>query len=342
MGKKSEVAMMVSVMQTRIVLNSFERFFSNPVRATADRGWVPGRRCAAALLAGLLALLAGCAGPGGLVTVSPETAPGVSKRAPRIGLALGGGAAKGFAHVGVIAVLEEAGLRPAYVVGTSAGSLVAALYASGKSSAELQKAALNIEEAAITDWMLPLVGRGVFRGDALGRYVNDAVGGRLIEDMRIPLGVVATDLGNGQAVLFQRGDTGTAVRASSAVPAVFVPVKINGRDYVDGGLVAPVPVRFARQMGAEVVIAVDISTPPEDSATKDTLQILLQTFSIMGKSINLHELREADIIVRPSLAGLKSADFSARQRAIDSGRAAMLAALPALRARLDSAALAQR
>jgi NTE family protein len=189
--------------------------------------------------------------------------------------------------------------------------------------------------------MLPLVGRGVFRGDALGRFVNESVGGRLIEDMRIPLGVVATDLGSGQAVLFQRGDTGTAVRASSAVPAVFVPVKINGRDYVDGGLVAPVPVRYARQMGAELVIAVDISTAPEDSATKDTLQILLQTFSIMGKSINQHELREADIVVRPSLVGLKSADFSARQRAIDAGRAAMLAALPALRARLQTVVIAQ-
>ena len=322
------------LMQTRIILNSFESYFSDACSRLR-------RSAAAALSAVLVAALAGCAGPGGPAPVSPEVAPALSKRAPRIGLALGGGAAKGFAHVGVIAVLEEAGLRPDYVVGTSAGSLVAALYASGKSSAELQKTAMSKEEAAITDWMLPLVGRGVFRGDALGRFVNESVGGRLIEDMRIPLGVVATDLGSGQAVLFQRGDTGTAVRASSAVPAVFVPVKINGRDYVDGGLVAPVPVRYARQMGAELVIAVDISTAPEDSPTKDTLQILLQTFSIMGKSINQHELREADIVVRPSLVGLKSADFSARQRAIDAGRAAMLAALPALRARLQTVVIAQ-
>ena len=322
------------LMKTRIILNSFESYFSGACCRLR-------RSAAAALSAVLVAALAGCAGPGGPAPVSPEVAPALSKRAPRIGLALGGGAAKGFAHVGVIAVLEEAGLRPDYLVGTSAGSLVAALYASGKSSAELQKTAMSMEEAAITDWMLPLVGRGVFRGDALGRFVNESVGGRLIEDMRIPLGVVATDLGSGQAVLFQRGDTGTAVRASSAVPAVFVPVKINGRDYVDGGLVAPVPVRYARQMGAELVIAVDISTAPEDSATKDTLQILLQTFSIMGKSINQHELREADIVVRPSLVGLKSADFSARQRAIDAGRAAMLAALPALRARLQTVVIAQ-
>ncbi|MBC7718873.1 MAG: patatin-like phospholipase family protein [Chitinophagaceae bacterium] len=266
--------------------------------------------------------------------------PDVLKKPLKIGLALGGGAARGFAHVGVIAVLEEAGLKPQIVVGTSAGSLVAALYATGKTSAQLQQTALNMEEVAITDWMLPIFGRGMFRGEALARYVNELTANRLIENMAIPLGIVATDLSNGQAVLFQKGDTGTAVRASSAVPAVFVPVRINGRDYVDGGLVSPVPVRFARQMGADIVVAVDISSPPEGNPANDTLQILLQTFAIMGKSINQYELKDADVVVRPSLIGLKSADFSARQRAMDAGRAAMLAALPALKAKLALGAAA--
>lgn len=279
-------------------------------------------------------MLSGCASPVRNTSAPPAPIDVASKKPLKIGLALGGGAARGFAHVGVIAVLEEAGLRPQLVVGTSAGSLVAALYASGKTSAQLQQTALNMEEVAITDWMLPIFGRGMFRGDALAKYVNELVVGRLIENMAIPLGIVATDLGNGNAVLFQRGDTGTAVRASSAVPAVFVPVKINGRDYVDGGLVSPVPVRFARQMGADVVIAVDISNLPEANAADGSLQILLQTFAIMGKSINDFELKGADLVVRPSQAGLKSADFSSRQRAIDAGRAAMLAALPALKARL--------
>ena len=276
-------------------------------------------------------VLAGCSTP---LVVAPAPPEPAVKKPLKVGLALGGGAARGFAHVGVIAVLEEAGIKPQLVVGTSAGSLVAALYASGKTSAQLQQTALNMEEVAITDWMLPIIGRGMFRGEALARYVNELLGGRLIENMAIPLGIVATDLGNGQAVLFQRGDTGTAVRASSAVPAVFVPVKISGREYVDGGLVSPVPVRFARQMGADVVIAVDISNPPEANAADGTLQILLQTFAIMGKSINDYELKTADLVVRPSQVGLKSADFSSRQRAIDAGRAAMLAALPALKAKL--------
>jgi NTE family protein len=284
-------------------------------------------------LIGLL-FLNGCATRAALPTDS-SAAPAAVQKTLKLGLALGGGAARGFAHVGVIAVLEEAGLRPHIVVGTSAGSLVAALYASGKTSAQLQQTALNMEEVAITDWMLPLIGRGMFRGDALARYVNELVSSRLIENMLIPLGIVATDLGNGNAVLFQKGDTGTAVRASSAVPAVFVPVKINGREYVDGGLVSPVPVRFARQMGADVVIAVDISNPPEANSSDGSLQILLQTFAIMGKSINQYELAGADVVVRPSLSGLKSADFTSRQRAMDAGRAAMLAALPGLMAKLS-------
>lgn len=330
-------------MQTRPILNYFNLIYSVG-KKRPDQGIVWGlqgwmrQRCQRlwVLLVLPVVLLAGCASQPVPSMSGGDVSRAVQKKPLKIGLALGGGAARGFAHVGVIAVLEEAGLRPQFVVGTSAGSLVAALYASGKTSAQLQQTALNMEEVAITDWMLPIIGRGMFRGDALARYVNELVAGRLIENMAIPLGIVATDLNSGQAVLFQRGDTGTAVRASSAVPAVFVPVKINGREYVDGGLVAPVPVHFVRQMGADLVIAVDISSPPEANSASDTLQILLQTFAIMGQSINQYELKDADVVVRPSLTGLKSADFSARQRAMDAGRAAMLAALPALKARLGA------
>ena len=262
----------------------------------------------------------------------PNSVLPLPKIPPRIGLALGGGAARGFAHVGVIQVLEEAGIRPSLVVGTSAGSLVAAIYASGKSGSQLQQIALTMEEATFTDWTLPIFNNGMLRGDALARYVNGQVGSKLIEDMPMPLGVVATDLQTGQGVLFQRGDTGTAVRASSAVPAVFLPVKISGREYVDGGLVSPVPVRFARQMGAELVIGVDISSAPEGNLASGVLQILLQTFSIMGKSINAFELKDADSVVRPALSGVGSSDFGARRRSIEAGRQAMLQMLPQLRA----------
>ena len=260
----------------------------------------------------------------------------MAKRLPRIGLALGGGAARGFAHVGVIQVLEEAGVRPDLVVGTSAGSLVAALYASGRNGQQLQQVAETMEEAAFADWTLPIFNRGMLRGEALARYVNTHVSSKLIEQMPLPLGIVATDLNSGAGVLFQRGDTGTAVRASSAVPALFLPVKIGNQEFVDGGLVSPTPVRYVRRMGAELVIAVDISSAPEGNPAGDPIQILLQTFAIMGKSINSYELRDADIVVRPALVGVGSADFTARRRAIEAGRAAMQALLPQLKAAIQA------
>lgn len=279
-------------------------------------------------------LLQGCSSApksqdAGARTPTPSATP--AKPAPRIGLALGGGAARGFAHIGVIQVLEEAGIKPSVVVGTSAGSLVAALYASGKGGAELQRVAEAMEEAALTDWTLPIFSRGVFRGEALARYVNAQLGNRLIEQLPLPLGILATDLHTGEGVLFQRGDVGVAVRASSAVPGIFLPVPIGQREFVDGGLVAPVPVGFARQMGAELVIAVDISTTPQSNPPSDAFKVLLQTFSIMGRTINNHELKGADLVVRPSLSGVGSSDFAARRRSIEAGRAAMQALLPRLR-----------
>jgi len=290
-------------------------------------------------LLGALAL-AGCATappPAAPVPPPPPAAPPPPPRPPRIGLALGGGATRGFAHIGVIQVLEEAGIKPDLVAGTSAGSLVATMYAAGRSGAELAKVALAMDESAITDWAFP--GRGLIRGEALARYVREQTGQRTIEQLPMPLGIVATDLDNGEPVLFRRGDAGTAVRASSAVPAVFQPVSINGREYVDGGLASPVPVRFARQMGAEFVIAVDISSPPDGNATGDAMRMLLQTFAIMSRSINTFELRDAEVVVRPKLVGVSSADFTVRRKAIAAGREAALAVLPAIKQKM---ALASR
>jgi NTE family protein len=268
--------------------------------------------------------------------VPPPPPVAIPKRPPKIGLALGGGAARGFAHVGVIAALEEAGIKPDMVVGTSAGSLVAAIYATGKTAAQLQQVALSMEESEITDWTLPFFGRGMLRGDALARYINVQVNNKLIESMVMPLGIVATDLRTGLGTLFQRGDTGMAVRASSAVPSVFNPVKIGMAEYVDGGLVSPVPVRYARQMGAELVIAVDISSAPEGNASDSQLAILLQTFAIMGKSINSFELKDAELVVRPELAGVKGGDFTSRRRSIDAGKLAMQRAIPQLKALIEA------
>ena len=330
------------ITQTRIILSNNPGNSGEHPQCRGLRAGMGSRvRLTLARLMGLVVAvgLAGCAVQP-IEPPRPDEPPvvvqPVAKKPPRIGLALGGGAARGFAHVGVIQVLEEAGIKPDLVVGTSAGSLVAAIYASGKNGVQLQQVSEAMEEAMLTDWTLPLFNRGMLRGEAMARYVNTQVAGRLIEAMPLPLGIVATDLNSGEAILFRRGDTGSAVRASSAVPSVFQPVKISGREYVDGGLVSPVPVRSARQMGAELVIAVDISSAPEGNPASDTLQVLLQTFAIMGKSINTFELRDADVVVRPVLLGIGSADFGSRRRSIEAGRQAMLASLPQLRAAMEA------
>lgn len=286
-------------------------------------------------VAGLALALVGC---GTLQTPPEPTVPQAVEpqtRAPKVGLALGGGAARGFAHVGVIQVLEENGITVDVLAGTSAGSVVAVQYAFGMNGRQLEQAAINMDEATLSDWTLPLFGRGLLRGEALARYVNQQVNGMTLEQLRRPVGVLATDLVTGQGVLFRKGDTGTAVRASSAVPGVFSPVNIAGRDFVDGGLVAPVPVESVRRMGAELVIAVDISSAPQDGNGNDVLRTLLQTFTIMGQSINQHALKDADVVVRPNLAGMGSAEFTSRQRAIAAGREAMQQAMPKLRERLQ-------
>ncbi|RZI43009.1 patatin-like phospholipase family protein [Herbaspirillum sp. HC18] len=291
------------------------------------------------LVSSFLALLSACSTVQAPPTSQPVVQPAAQpkpQRHVRIGLALGGGAARGFAHIGVIKTLEAQGIVPDIVVGTSAGSLVGALYAAGNNGFALHKMALEMDEAAISDWSVPLFAKstGVFKGEALQNYINRTVNNVPLEKLKVPFGAVATDLQTGQPILFQRGNTGAAVRASSAVPGVFQPVRIGERSYVDGGLVSPVPVRFAREMGADFVIAVNISSQPEAQPSASTLDVLLQTFAIMGQSINAFELKEADIVIQPRLGSMKGNDFPGRNTAILAGEQAASALLPEIKRKL--------
>jgi NTE family protein len=297
-----------------------------------------------AVLLSSLVLIAGCSTPPvsqvPVIAATPaagtQVPAGKQPRHVKIGLALGGGAARGFAHIGVIKALEAQGIVPDIVVGTSAGSLVGALYAAGNNGFALNKMALEMDEAAISDWSVPFFskGTGVLKGEALQNYVNRTVNNVPIERLKIPFGAVATDLQTGAPILFRRGNTGVAVRASSAVPSVFQPVKIGDRNYVDGGLVSPVPVRFAREMGADFVIAVNISSQPDAQPSSSSLDVLLQTFAIMGQSINYYELREADIVIQPRLGTMKGNDFPGRNTAILAGEQAATAALAEIKRKL--------
>lgn len=261
------------------------------------------------------------------VVVKPAPAPKI-----RIGLALGGGAAKGFAHIGVIKMLEANGLRLEVVSGTSAGSVVGALYASGMDAFQMQQTAFALDEAKIRD--VSLFSGGVVKGQKLQDYVNELVKQRPIERMRKPFAAVSTQLETGERTVFTRGNTGQAVRASSSIPGVFEPVSIGRWHYVDGGIVSPVPVDAARQLGADFVIAVDISTKASGKTPGSLLGNVNQSITIMGQRLGAQELARADVVIRPRVSDIGAADFDQRNNAILEGEKAALAAMPQIRARL--------
>ena len=280
-------------------------------------------------------LAGGCASTGGPApaAVAPPPPPAVRVAPIRIGLALGGGAAKGFAHIGVIKMLEANGIQPEVVSGTSAGSVVGALYASGMDAFQMQRQAFALDEAKIRD--VSLFSGGVVKGQKLQDYVNELVGGRTLDKMRKPFAVVATNLANGERTVFVRGNTGQAVRASSSIPGVFEAVAIGKAHYVDGGVVSPVPVDAARELGADFVIAVDISSKADGiDSTTSMLGNVNQSIRIMGQKLGAQELARADFVIRPKVNDIGPADFAAKNRAILEGERAAQAALPQIRAKI--------
>ena len=250
----------------------------------------------------------------------------------RIGIALGGGAAKGFAHIGVIEMLEANGFKPEVVSGTSAGSVVGAFYASGMDAFQMQQHAVALDEASIRD--VTLFNGGLVRGQKLQDYVNRMVGNRAFDKMKKPFAAVSTQLETGQRTVFVNGNIGQAVRASCSIPGVFEPVKIGRFYYVDGGVVSPVPVDAARQLGADFVIAVDISTRITGKTPENLLGVVNQSITIMGQKLGQQEIARADVVIRPKVNDIGPADFEQRARAILEGEKAALAAMPQIRAKL--------
>ncbi len=287
-----------------------------------------------ALAALLLTLLAACGAPTRPDPPQQAVAPAPQPRPVKIkiGLALGGGAAKGFAHIGVIKMLEANGFKPEVVSGTSAGSVVGALYASGMTVFETQEHAVALDEARIRD--VTLFNGGLVRGQKLQDYVNEMVKARPFEKLRLPFAAVSTRLETGERTVFARGNVGQAVRASCSIPGVFEPVKIGDYYYVDGGVVSPVPVDAARQLGADFVIAVDISTKAGGRTPESLLGVVNQSIAIMGQKLGEQEMTRANVIIRPQVNDIGPADFEQRSRAILEGEKAALAAMPQIRAKL--------
>ncbi|WP_083300777.1 patatin-like phospholipase family protein [Jeongeupia sp. USM3] len=272
-------------------------------------------------------LLAAC-------TTTPPAPPTPAAPPPkvRVGLALGGGAAKGFAHIGVIKMLEANGIRVDTVAGTSAGSVVGGLYASGMDAFALQEKAFGLDEAQIRD--VSLLNGGIVKGQKLQDFVNQLVTNRPIDKFAKPFGAVATELDTGKRTVFVRGNAGQAIRASSSIPGVFEPALIAGKRYVDGGVVSPVPVDAARELGADLVIAVDISAKAGNKAPSGLIGTVNQAVVIMGQKLGEQELARADVVIRPKVGKIGPTDFDQKNQAILEGEKAALAAIPQIKQKI--------
>jgi len=249
-----------------------------------------------------------------------------SSRQARVAVVLGAGASKGFAHIGVLKVLESNKIPVHMIVGTSAGSFVGSLYAYGFNAFELQKLSFALQKDDIIDLTIP--DNGFIKGEKLEGYINYILRNTPIEKLRIPFYAVATDIQTGKEVVFGSGNTGTAVRASCSIPGIFVPPVISGKMYVDGGVVSPVAVDAARRFGADIVIAVDISSDVESATPAGTIDTILQSIGIMYSKLSAIQLAKADVVIKPKVGYIGSSDFSKRHEAVLEGEKAAIEALP--------------
>lgn len=267
-----------------------------------------------------------------LVSSCATTAPQVTQppRPAKIALVLGAGASKGFAHIGVLKVLENQRVPIHIIVGTSVGSFVGSLYAYGYNAYKLQTVAMSIEKDDVTELTLP--DNGFVGGDRLKNYINTKVMNTPIEKFRIPFYAVATDIKTGEEIIFGSGNAGMAVQASCSVPGVFQPARFSGRSYVDGGVVNPLPVDVAKRYGADVVIAVDISSSVDRNLPTSTLETILKSVDIMYGKISQAQIAKADVVISPKVGFVGSADFTLRHEAILEGEKATLAAWPKINA----------
>jgi len=254
----------------------------------------------------------------------------------RVGLALSGGAARGAAHVGVLRVLAEAGVPVDAVAGTSAGALVGGAFAAGMTIAELES--LGREMRWRNFGRMTISRLGVQSNARMEEYIRSRFPVTRFEEMRIPFAAVATDLHTGQAVIMRdRGDAAFAIRASCAVPGWYVPVTdADGRQLVDGGLVANLPAAAARSLGPDIVIAVDVNFegakflgPPHSA-----IGVLFQSMMVVQRTVSTHEGRNADIVIRPKVGHIRWDEMSRADELIAAGEEAARDALAGIKSLL--------
>ncbi len=261
-------------------------------------------------------------------TTPKKVEPPPPPKPAKIALVLGAGSSKGFAHIGVLKVLEMNNIPIHMIIGTSVGSAVGSLYAYGYDAFQLQRISFSIEKGDIVDLIIPFPTNGFIKGEKLEAFINKTLNHTPMEKLKIPFYAVATDIQNGQEVVFDRGNTGQAVRASCSIPGIFRPVQIGDKMYVDGGVVSPIAVDAAKRLGADIVIAVDISSDVDRTKPESTIATIFQTFNIMYSKLSSIQLAKADVVIRPKVGYISSSDFEKRHEAILEGEKATIEALP--------------
>jgi NTE family protein len=227
---------------------------------------------------------------------------------PKIGLALGSGGARGFAHLGVIKVLEEENIPIDFIAGSSMGALVAALYASGIGTDRLHRLAKAFRRNDYLDFTVPKM--GLISGQRIKEFVRVVTKGKRIEELSIPIAIVATDLQKGEKVVFRQGNIADAVRASISIPGIFVPEKWNGRLLVDGGVIDRIPVSVVREMGADFVIAVDVAHVKTNDRISSIFDVILQSLDILQAELVHHRAFASDVMIRPRVEQYSSHAFT--------------------------------
>jgi NTE family protein len=282
----------------------------------------------ALVLASLIFFLSAC-GSGSVAKLMPW-----GDRRPKVGLVLGGGAARGFAHVGVIRALEKSKIQIDLVVGANTGSLIGAIYADKKSAAELERIVLSLEERDVFDYNFINPTQGFARGERLEDFLSKRLGAKEIDQLRPPFAAVATDIQNGEIVVLTSGSIARAVRASSAIPGIFVPVSYQGKMLVDGGVLNNLPVDVARKMGADVVIAVDLGAGPKTAQVINLFENVAQSFYLAARQNAEAKLKQADVVIRPKVTEAGLLDFSRKKELLNLGAEAAEQALPEIRKKL--------
>jgi len=268
---------------------------------------------------------------------STQGPPGAETPKPRIALVLGGGAARGFAHIGVIRALEQEKIPIDMIVGTSVGSLIGAIYASDMNSFDLEWTAFALEKDDVFDYafLSALTSMGPVKGDKLEEFVKSKVPAANIENLKLPFAAVATDLNRGTRVVLDHGPVAKAVRASSAIPGVFNPVELQGRLLVDGGVVDNIPIAVAREKGADIVIAVDISENVANFNITNVVDVMVQAVAIIMNENTKLKKKDADVLITPAVGNVAMLDFTQKKRCMQAGIEAAQRAIPEIRKKIE-------